>query len=85
MKRLFTVLFCFYFQTESKLLQRPVKEKGMMTAKVFAEGAEALAPLANEELRSLFFAQAEAQFNTNGKVSVVRLSRILLLCLCVQR
>ncbi|XP_072030797.1 uncharacterized protein [Amphiura filiformis] len=62
--------------TESKLLQRPVKEMGMMTVKEFAEGVEALAPLANEELRSLFVGQAEAQYNVEGKVSVVRLSQI---------
>ena len=67
----------FVHQTESKLLQRPVKEPGMMDANEFSEGVEALAPLSNEELRGLFFGQAEVQYNERGRISVVRLARIL--------
>lgn len=61
---------------ESKLLLRPVKEVGTMDKKEFFEGMEALGPLSDEKLRILFFAQAIAQQNDEGRVSVVRLSQI---------
>ncbi|XP_077992401.1 uncharacterized protein LOC144446500 isoform X2 [Glandiceps talaboti] len=61
---------------EAKLLQHPGKEPGTMNDKEFAEALDAIAPLANEKLRSRLFREAEAMNSDNGRVSVMRLSQI---------
>ncbi|XP_022086611.1 uncharacterized protein LOC110977099 isoform X2 [Acanthaster planci] len=61
---------------ESKLLQRPGKELGLMNEKEFSEAVDAMSPLANEKLRHRLFAEAQAHCSEGAKVAIMRLSHI---------
>ncbi|XP_077869696.1 uncharacterized protein LOC100375393 [Saccoglossus kowalevskii] len=61
---------------EAKLLQHPGKEQGMMSDKEFSEAVDAIAPLANEKLRSRLFREAQATNPENTHVSIMKLSQI---------
>ncbi|XP_033633186.1 uncharacterized protein LOC117294776 [Asterias rubens] len=61
---------------ESKLLQRPGKELGLMSEKEFSEAVDAMSPLVNEKLRHRLFVEAEFQHSEGGKVAIMRLSHI---------
>ncbi|XP_038070672.1 citron Rho-interacting kinase-like [Patiria miniata] len=63
-------------EIESKLLQRPGKELGLMSEKEFGEAVDAMSPLANEKLRHRLFAEAQAHCSEGPKVAVMRLSHI---------
>ncbi|KAJ8025509.1 hypothetical protein HOLleu_33087 [Holothuria leucospilota] len=61
---------------EVKLLQRPMKEFGLMNRSEFNESMDALSPLINEKLRDKLFSEAELHFSEGRKVSVARLTQI---------
>jgi hypothetical protein len=63
-------------EIESKLLQRPGKELGLMTHKEFSEAVDAMSPLANEKLRQRLFAESLAHCSESNKVAIMRLSHI---------
>ncbi|XP_071947755.1 uncharacterized protein [Antedon mediterranea] len=65
-----------FHEIESKLLQHPAKETGVLNQQEFFDAMEVLSPLSSEKLRNRLFEESALHYCEDNKVSVMRLSQI---------